>query len=266
MKPVNHLWTVAAIAIMLIAACGGKSKEAAATPTPAPSPTPAATPSQASARARSSGTSRPAPAQPVVAADCLKGLNSYRFDGRFNIQLGSGTAGNFLSAAGDSTFSGAFAAPDRTQLKLSTKALDAEAIQIGQDSWVHLGSQPWTKLGQNGSPLADISPQAVCEQLLTRLDGQGRTPGHDTVNGTPALRYQFDKQALERMGVFEGEGASAGSLLPDGTSLTIWVTEKERYPVKLTITGGKPTDTAFVDVGFTIHDLNDPSIKIQQPS
>lgn len=205
----------------------------AATFTPAPS-TPAA-----------GATQRPVPAQPVVAASCLRGLSSYRFSGKLSVkaaastpgpaaaagsatpasEAGSSLAGSLANLLSNVTFTGAARAPDRTEATItfagaaateangntSTGPPPLQLVQIGKQTWSRFGSAAW----QQGNEVAGLGnivqfdPETICEQTLAQLSASGQTPVHQTINGIPSLHYQFNGEQYARL--LFGGGSGNGS-------------------------------------------------------
>ncbi len=261
-RTIPCLSLVLAIALLLLVACGGGKKEnkSAAAPT---TPTTTATPAP---RQAPTGTTTAAGGR-LVGDDCLRGAKSYRYRGTVQAQLPEDQGGGFLNSLGDVTFEGEFVAPDRSHTRLSAQAQTFEVVTIGADAWVRFGNGPWSQAGNNSGPFSVFSPGGICRDVLSSLDGAGVTPTRETVNGVPALRYDFDKQAIGRLNLFGGRDTSAVTqVLPDNTNLTVWLTEKDRWLTRFSLTGSQQgVNATSIAVDLNVTDFNDPTISVEQP-
>lgn len=242
--------------LALIAACRGTSERKDQATDPPPTATVAA------ARAHSEET---ATGERVIGADCLNGATAYRYSGAFKVAF----AGSPLGGGGGANgvpFSGAFVAPNRTYTKLEIPGQESETISIGADTWTRAGSGPWVKATGGAGDSFAFNPNSFCREQLGNLGRAGVAPVNDTVDGVPALRYDFDKAALGRGG-FDLGGAGSVADLPDNTAVALWVTERERWPVRVDITGdgtGSGNPLAFA-IRFNVTDLNNDSVKVEPP-
>lgn len=222
-----------------------------ATATTAPSATSAAT---AAARSTVVTAATATANERVVAEDCLKGLNAYRYSGRFKIAGGAGAGA--LSALGSEEIklSGAFVKPDRVQTRIEFGSQALETVTIGATTWTRFGTAAWTQAGGGGFG-AGISPDDFCQDNFNNLASAGVTPVRDRTNGIATLRYEFDKRAIGRLDTLGG--ATAAAELPDDSRMNVWVTENERWPVKVTLKGDRTgSDPYSIDLELNVTDLN----------
>lgn len=271
MEGTRHLLALALTAALLLTACGGDDNK-----TPSASGTAAPTQATAAARAvtttttTATETARQATAtagsgqtERVVAADCFKSIKAYRYEGKIQLKLSqSSTALVPGLELNDVSFSGAYVAPDRSQFKMDIAGTTIESVTIGRDTWSRFGGSGWIK--STDANLA-FSPNDFCEANLQDLDKANVRPTKERVNGIDALRYEFDRKALARLNNLFGDAADLLEL-PDNTKMTLWVTEKERWPLRMTLTGDKTgADPYSINLQFNITDLNKDGIKIEPP-
>lgn len=262
-----------AASAVLLAACGGdkkkdESKAVNSVATAASSATEAARQAAATAtpaaRAATATASAAAPAEPVIAADCLKNVKSYRYEGKIQLKLPAGATAGALPGLelNDISFSGAFVEPDRNQFKVDLGFTSFETVQIGNDTWTRLGGAGWQKSNEGG---VSFSPDQFCRANLTELNKANVKPTKDKVNGVDALKYEFDKNAIVRVNNIFGNGSALPDL-PDNTRMTLWVSEKERWPLKMTLTGDRAgSDPYNIKFEFNLTDLNKGGITIEAP-
>jgi len=203
----------------------------------------------------------------VVADDCLQGTEAYRYNGELQIE---GVSDLWKLAVpvgfGDASFHGAVGPPDRYQFRFEAADQVNEVVKIGSVIWAK---------GDNGRFIeGDAGPEDVpfvdvyCRSELLELNQTEVEPSKDRVNGVDALRFEFDKQELVRLyRLADGtDDAEAVETLPDNTKLTVWATERERWPVKVVMTGdaqGDPELPTF-NLEINVTDLND-DITIEAP-
>jgi hypothetical protein len=268
---VHRLVLALAAAAVLIAACGGDDKKdddqpaAGSAATAATSGTQVTSQSTAQATAARAATSTAvAQGEQVIATDCLKGVKSYRYEGKIQLKLPAGATSGALPGLelNDISFSGAFVEPDRNQFKVDLGFTSFETVTIGTDAWTRLGGAGWTKSSEGG---ISFSPDQFCQANLTELNKANVKPSKDKVNGVDALKYEFDKNAIVRVNNIFGNGGSLPDL-PDNTRMNLWVTEKERWPVKMTLTGSRTgTDPYNINFEFNLTDINKGGITIDAP-
>jgi hypothetical protein len=213
--------------------------------------------------------------------DCGDSVKALRFDGKLSIQNGTSasSSGNgndfgdlFSSLLNDVKFSGAFQAPDRTQLKAELGGDNSflngpvEFVQIGSTSYTRLGSTAWQQSENNDGPADRFDPRTFCRDLVQRLPGdvQGRK---EKVNGVDTTRYEYDRKALEDAGISLGDVAGGNGTLPENTKLTVWVSDKEKFPVKLVMTGSgtQSGQAVSTNIELNVSDLNSSSVKVDAP-
>jgi hypothetical protein len=255
--------------MVVLAACGGDKKKedgsssAAATQSGAESAQQATTaPTEAARQA----TASPAPTQTerVIAADCLKGVKSYRYEGKVRLKLPTGQSSGLPAGIelNDVAFTGAYVAPDRSQFKVELGPTTFETIAIGNDEWTKFGPSGWIKSPGTGG-LA-FNPDSFCRTNLSDLDRAGVKPSKDKVNGRDALRYEYDKKTISRLNNLFGGGPLPE--LPDNTKVTLWVTESEHWPIRVTLAGDRSgADPYAINFEFNLTDLNKDDIKIDAP-
>lgn len=262
-------WTWLLLAVLaLAAACGGKENKSSQAPPAGAGGASMATVAPTEA-ARPAATPTPADTSggQVVAADCLKSVRSYRYSGTLKVKGASQPAA--AVALDNVRFSGAFVAPDRSQAKVELAGQSFETVRIGADTWTRFGTGDWVK-GNVGGAAPLFSPDDFCSGSLVQLNRTdlaraGVKATKERVNGMDALRYEFDKQAIQRLERLFG-GQSDLQSLPDNLKLTLWVTEKEHWPVKVVLSGeakDRP-DQLSIELEYTITDLN-KEIRIEPP-
>jgi hypothetical protein len=270
------LCAVAGGLLVLAAACGGggdkdtnkKDEGSSAAIGAVPATSRAATEAARQATAAPSAAAGIGQTEQIVAADCLKGVKAYRFDGKMALKLPSGTSAGPVAGLdlNDISFSGAFVAPDRSQFKIQIAGGAFETINIGNDQWTKIASSPWIKSTGSGDAL--FSPDSFCRSNLKDLEKAGVKPTKDKVSGVDALKYEFDKKALGKLNsVFGGGNTSPLPDLPENTKMVLWVTEKEHWPVRVTLSGEQKTgsDPYSLSIEFNITDLNKGDISIEAP-
>ena len=276
-----------ALAMLVVGACGGddskaekktRDQEAAVATTATNQGTSnAGTPSGAVAT-----TPAPATSSRSLQLDCGKDLKAFRFNGRLAVKLpesgGAGAADPaalIASVLTDVKYSGAFLAPDRSQLKLETSkdsVLGGQAIefvQIGGTSYTKLGNTAWQQSSGNGTSgglLDSLDPREFCKSLEQNLKGD--VPSRkEKVNGVDAIRYDYDRKTLEGLGGFLGGVSGNGDELPENAKLNLWVSEKEKFPVKITFTGSGQQDGGpySLDLELNVTDLNSSGVRVDAP-
>src|SRR5215212_4521194 len=294
-----------AAAMLLLVACGGddskaekKTKEGTTAPTAAlgqasggtSGGTSGGSGSSSAATAAPTGvaqaqaTQAPANTSRALDLDCGKDLKAFRFAGRLALQApGAGGSANstdptalFSSLLSDVKFSGAYVAPDRTSFKfeggkdslLGGQAI--EFIQIGNTSYTKFGATGWqSSTGTSGTMdfTENLDPRQLCNSLKGTLAGD--VPSRkEKINGVDAVRYDYDRKTLEKLikdnpGVF---GDFTGGEIPENFKMNIWVSEKEKFPVKMLVSGSG-TDQGqkySFELEFNVSDLNG-NVKIDAP-
>lgn len=294
---VGALSLVAAASLMLLAACGGDDSTAQkktrenAQGTAVAVATATATSSSGAAAASVSSAATPVPgssssaATPVstpvasgtVPLDCGQEIRSYRFDGKVALQEPSSASANDPAALAsallqDVRFSGAYVSPDRVQIKLDLGGQSSplagqslQFIQIGSTAYIKLGNLPWQKQEMTEeNPIGNLNPIELCKQLQENLPvAQARTR-KEQVNGVDAIRYDFDRKSLEKLPGLFGEDSQD---LPENLNLSLWVAEKEKFPVRMALSGSgqQAGGTTSINLEFNVTDLNASGIRIDAP-
>ena len=271
-------------ACFVLAACGGddskaerKSRDGKATA----AATIAAAPREATAGSGAAGS----PASPAgrtsnaIPVDCGRDLKTFRFDGRLSLETPrdgassgapSATVGSLLENV---KFRGAYVSPDRTQLQFEFSGAGSpltgqvvEFVQIGTAWYYRLGNSGWQKQeGAGPNPAEALNPKELCKELEQGLSANVPTR-KERVNGVDATRYEYDRNNLERMGGFIG-ALSGAQELPENTKMNVWVSEKEKFPVKMTLTGSSEQagQRFAMDLEFNVTDLNASGIRVEVP-
>ena len=282
-KPRLLLLVLVAIATLTLAACGGDDSKAEKKSSADQTAAAATTQPSGSASGSSGGLTSPRPSGVVVSPssgsagralqlDCGKDLKSFKFDGKLALQTpqGSDSAADFSSIFGsilsDVKYSGAFVSPDRTSFKFEggkdSPIGVVEFIQIGTTQYTKLGSTGWQQTTSSGGP-ADIAdnfdPREICTQIQKTLSADVPTR-KEKVNGVDTTKYEYDKKALEKLGsdgIFGGLAGINGQL-PDNAKLNLWVSDKEKFPVKLTMNADSQQDAQkyTVNLELNVTDLN----------
>ncbi|MGD9892902.1 MAG: hypothetical protein AB7R89_21160 [Dehalococcoidia bacterium] len=259
-----------AVALLAFAACGDDDSNADQQSAEATAASGQTGGTQSGGSGSSSSTTTRA-----IELNCDQDLKSFRFAGDLSLntpQGGSSAPNNIASVIGsflqNVKFDGAFVTPDRTQLKLDggqSSPLGAiEFIQIGNTSYVKLGSAPWQQSqGATDSSgfLAQIDPREICHQFEENLTDS--VPAQkEAVNSVDATRYDYDRAALEKLGASAGGllgtvGGSNGEL-PENATLSVWVSDKEKFPVKMQIaaSGEQDGEDYSLNMALNVTDLN----------
>lgn len=286
---------VAVAALMLVvAACGGddskaetKSGNSEATAAAATAASGAggiagaSSSSSSSSSAQSSGTPAGQATSARLNVDCGDNLKAFKFQGKLAVKMpqsspagGSNDFGGLLDdLLGDVTFSGAYVAPDRTQMKLEFGGQNSlfpggvEFVQIGAATYTKLGNTGWQQgTGGTGADefLSGLDPRDLCANTLDDLPAPASS-AKVKVNGVDAVRYDYDRKSIQNLNGFLG--ADDLDELPENFKLSVWVAEKERFPVKLTASasGGQGSDQISFNVEFNVTDLNSSNVKIDAP-
>lgn len=261
-----------AVALLAFAACGGDDSEAErrTAENEAGSATAAAGQSGGSSGGAAVATQAPADATRTVQVECSTDLKAFRFNGQLSMKssASSSNSGDLASALGslleNVKFTGAFVAPDRTQLKLDggqNSPLGAiEFIQIGNTSYTKLGSAPWQQsTGQGPADFTEqLDPREFCRQIQQGLSGN--VPSRkEKVNGVDATRYDYDRAALEQLNNgFLGSVAGPNGQLPENVKMSVWVSDTEKFPVKMVLnaSGQQGGDDSTINLEMNVTDLN----------
>lgn len=263
---------LAAAALFAFAACGGDDSNAERRTSESQSTNATVTTNQSgggSSGASSAATRAPADSTRTVQVQCAADLKAYRFNGQLSLKAPQGgtNSADITSIVGsllqDVKFSGAFVAPDRSQFKLDggqNSALGAiEFIQIGTTSYTKLGSSPWQQATGGPNDVVDqLDPREFCRQIEQGLSGD--VPSRkEKVNGVDATRYDYDRAALEKLGGgFLGTVTGSDDQLPENTKMSVWVSDKEKFPVKMQIaaSGKQDGEDYNLSMELNVTDLN----------
>jgi len=280
--------TALAAALLILAACGGDDSKAEKktrdSATVAPSAVAAvvststsgsSATSAGSTRASSSTISKP------LQLDCKKEIKSFRFEGKVaakTLRTGGSNAADPTSLISglleNVKFSGAFVAPDRAQVKLEGTGNSSpltgqgiEFVQIGTTSFFRLGATGWQQQQDSGiNPTEQLDPREICTSVQNNFSAD--VPSRkEKANGVDATRYEYDRKALTQAGDDFLGGLASSSDLPENTKMSIWVSEKDKFPVKIQVNGngqqaGQPVS---LDLEINVTDLNNAGIKIDAP-
>lgn len=281
---------VAAV-MVVVAACGGDDSKAekksgnnveatATTASASSSATGSTGTSSGSAASTQSGSSSTTVSSgSKLAVDCGTNIKAFKFDGKLALQTQQASNasatdfGSLLSSIlSDVKYTGAYVAPDRTQLKAEFASKDSpiagplEVVQIGADSYTKLGNTAWQKGGAGGPAdfLGGLDPREFCKSVISALP-TAPTSRKEKANGVDATRYDYDRSSIAKLqGV---TGGLTGGELPENFKLSVWVSDKEQFPVKMALSGsgtnaGQPY---ALDLQLNVSDLNSGSIKIDAP-
>jgi hypothetical protein len=263
--------------ILLSLIIAGCSRSAPASPPPTFTPRPGAS--------AVVGAPRIMPGHPVVSPDCLAGLSSYRFAGTFSLEQAQGSPATPPAAGGDLgppagslanlvshvTFQGAAQAPDRYQAQITFGGSDVQPVEIrriGSVSYSRFGTGPWSNgdaLSQFG-PIAQLDPQSFCQAFLTTLDAGDQTPGRETVNGVPSLRYEISNAPIGRgpASARGGEGVPtpAATARAAAAQIVIWSAERGGFPVRFQVSSSAG---ATFQLTVDVTDVNGRDVRITTP-
>ena len=279
-----------AAAMLLLAACGGddsqaekKTREGTPAATAAVGQAAVATSTTApTSVGQAQATQAPANATRTLQVDCGDDLKAFRFSGRLALQTaGSGSNNSsadpsalFGSLLSDVKFSGAVVAPDRTSFKLEggqDSLLGGQAVefvQIGTTSYTKIGNTGWqSSTGSGASDFTDsLDPRELCRNIQDSL--RADVPSRkEKVNGVDAIRYDYDRKALEKLGSANGFfDEITGGELPENFKMNVWVSEKEKFPVKMLMSGSGTAqgEKYSMELEFNVTDLNG-NVKIDPP-
>lgn len=205
----------------------------------------------------------------VVADDCLAGVKTYRYDGRLQVTLPGNRAGDPSGGVRNISFRGAVVAPDREYAAVDLERVLFQSIAVGRDTWMRMAGAAWMRSGSGVPDIFTFSPGGFCRTSFPGVNRAGIKPARDRVNGTDALRYEFDKQAIVTHDIWFGRSLSAAGVreLPDDARLLLWVTEKEHWLLKLTAAGGQTAGAGRLSFSFeaSITDFNRQDITVEAP-
>jgi len=201
-------------------------------------------------------------AQAQGGESCLANLKSYRYTGNVSIKLPA-TAG--MGRGGDITLSGAAVAPDRFQSKVEAGGQPFEIISIGNDVWVRQRNGPWEK-NPSSVDTPGFKPEDFCQATPAQLERAGVRGTRERVGGVDAVRYRLSANDLDKLGAgLQGPSAALTALF-DRVEMNIWFTEKERWPLRITLSAEQNgNDAVSFRAEFNLSDFNAGNITIEPP-
>jgi hypothetical protein len=263
-----RLFSMAAIAVLALAACGGPAASTSSSEAPAASEAPAPASSAPESVAPPSEAPVEAPASAGIdvnaAAAALEDVDRYALD--------LTVAGLMQTAAGENsvTMSGTV---DREQgayqFDLSgmagLEALGGSAISfilIGPDAWISTGDGNYIKTPGGASMFSQFTEGLAPETLLgmvpsTALSGMTQV-GQEDKNGVATTHYRVT--GADSPGVAEGLGADS--------TIDVWIADDGGYMVGMVLDGTMDVSgTATpVQMSMDISRINDESIEIEAPN
>ena len=261
----SRLLSIAAIAALAVAACGGTA--ATSTPATTPSDAPTSTPSVApsvEAPSVAPATSSPAAAGPDIegAATALDSIKKY--------EIALTVGGMIPTAAGASEITMAGLVDqdaDAYQFTmtgfqgLGTADSEIKFVVIGSDAWVDLGTGIYLKQPGGGGSFDQMRAALAPSTLL----GQFPTSGYELLkvadedkNGVATTHYHADASATPQL---------AESIGPNGV-MDFWIADEGGYLVSMVMNGTmdvEGTETA-VDMSIDLSRINDETISITAPN
>lgn len=251
-------WLVggAALVLTLLIACsrgGDKQDRGAGQGAGSASPSPAA---QAAAPVT------PDAAQVPTGTSCLANLKSYRYTGTVSIKLPA-SAG--VGGGGDVKLSGAAVTPDRFQSKVEAGGQTFEVVSIGNDVWTRQGNGPWEK-NPSSPETPSFKPEDFCRVSPADLERGGVRGTRERVGGVDTVRYRLSGSDLDKLGMGLQGNSSTLTTLFDRIEMNLWFTEKERWPVRITLSADQSgNDALSFKAEFNLSDFNAGNITIEPP-
>lgn len=254
MPGTRWLTVSATLLLSVLIACsrGGGKQESQSGPGPGSAVSPAAQAAPAT----------PGADRAQAGQGCLANLRSYRYSGTIAIRLPAGAG---AGSGGEVKVSGAAVTPDRFHSKVQAGGESVEVIGIGADLWMRQGTGPWEKNpGSLGVP--SFQPQDFCQVTSAELERAGVRGTRERVGGVDAIRYRLSGGDLDKLGTgLEGPAAALTALF-DTVEMNLWFTEKERWPVRITLAAEqRGTDAVSFKAEFNLTDFNARDITIEPP-
>lgn len=217
----------------------------------------------------------------VASCDSISDIQSYRYT--INLKLRSpafSAAGPTATPASLSAFSnalqalfsdlkldGAFKAPDRTQALLKFQGGELELREIGDESWIRVGSTWQVQDPAEGA--TTLTPDVVCrdivDEIIPSLSEMEST--RESVNGLDTERYTLDEANLEQLPALLGTGSDVN--LPNKYAVDIWLARTGRFPMRLNV-AAEDVDDLGRPIGLTLfmefRDINDSGITVEPPT
>ena len=220
-----------------------------------------------------------APLDLSASANNLLETRSFRFDFAMKMELpdlgptsaeddpfGAAFGAALLGLFSDIRAEGAFVAPDSTEVKMTMMGQEIGFVQIGKDAWVKYGAR-WEKADADDSLTMGLTnPTELFTEFLPAEVLKGARTTKEKVNGVDAVRYSFDKAAIEKLAMEAGETPAGLEELTEA-NLDVWLTG-DNIPVKVVLNAtGKDEDGGKVGMKLemNIKDLNSDSIRIRPP-
>jgi hypothetical protein len=217
----------------------------------------------------------------VASCDSISDIQSYRYT--INLKLRSpafSTVGPTTTPApltafadalqalfSDLKLDGAFKAPDRTQVLLKFQGGDLELREIGDDSWIRVGST-W-RVQDPAEGATTLTPDVLCRDIVDEIvpSLSEIESSRETVNGLDTDRYKLDEANLKQLPALLGTGSDVN--LPNNYSVDVWLARKGRFPVRLNV-AAEDVDDLGRPIGLTLfmefRDINDSGITVEPPT
>jgi hypothetical protein len=259
----SRLLSVAAIAALAVAACGGS------TATTSPSEAPSAPASEAPAPSEAPATEAPATASPAAEGPDLEGAAG-ALDAIKKYQIDLSISGMMPTAAGADaiTMSGlvdqeadAYSFEMTGVAGLGTEGTAVKFVVIGDDAWINLGGDQYIKTPGGASQFDSMRTSLAPSALLGQFPTTGLelfTVGPEEKNGIATTHYHASAADTP---------ALAPTIGADGV-MDVWVAEDGGYMVSMVMDGEVPISGAVTPVSMSIDlsRINDETINIAEPN
>lgn len=230
---------------LTVAACGGP---AAGTSTPVPA---------GEATPPPGGAVTPAPATtPVAEATPAGVLPSFDLGGLTSNLENVDSYRISISAGGDIVYQATvITRPEKAEeISLGTGTDVTKVIRIGNESWISVGNEPYTKdeFGMSNALLGGLSPLLLIGAFANgNIAAVSNDLGTEEKNGVNTRHYRFDSTS-----------AGAGGFgFPAGAGLDFWVAD-DGFLVAYAFTGA----AADQNIEINVTNVDDPSNKVERPS
>jgi len=177
----------------------------------------------------------PAPEQTLQLTASLNPLQSYRYvvkaEGTFEMPT-EGVSGDF-DLEGETRYVG----PDRYYVRLAggfgSLRFEEEAIEIGDPNWVRTDAE-WRE-GRGSIDVDDFALSTFLEDVdLSELEGV--SPKREKALGRHTLHYSLDSTEAGQLSTLAAMwGMPIREDVSERFRLELWLTEKERQPVRLAV-------------------------------
>ena len=232
------------ILAVTVVACGGP---AALTPTPVPGveATPPAGAATASPEATPVAEATPAG---VIPSFDLSGLtNNLENVDSYRISIAAGGATVYQATV--------VTKPEKAEeITLGTGTDVTKVIRIGNESWISVGNEPYTKdeFGLSNAILGGVSPLLLIGAFANgNIAAVSNDLGTEQKNGVNTRHYRFDSTS-----------ASAGTFaFPAGAGLDFWVAD-DGFLVAYEFSG----TAADQNISINVTNVDDPANKVERPS